>query len=226
MSKTNAHETALLQLIFNATTYNNLAENDTTSPATNLYVSLHTASPGEAGDQTTSEATYTGYGRVAVARTSGGWTVSGNNVSNTAAVTFGQCTAGSEDLMFFGIGSDSSGVGNLYYYGVLGSIAGPAIFIDPTGDAVTVQNHGLSNDDRVCFLVGQGQALPTGITEGTVYHVVSAATDTFDVSLTQGGASVDYTGDGDAIAYQVVPLSVSNGITPEFAIGALDLYED
>lgn len=45
------------------------------STAGSLYVSLHTADPGATGDQTTNEASYTSYARVAVARTSGGWTV-------------------------------------------------------------------------------------------------------------------------------------------------------
>lgn len=43
--------------------------------AGNLYVSLHTADPGAGGDQTTNEAAYTSYARVAVARTVAGWTV-------------------------------------------------------------------------------------------------------------------------------------------------------
>lgn len=119
MSKTNAFETDMLELFFNATTLADLAENDTTSPATNIYVSLHTGDPGEAGDQTTSEANYTGYARVAVARTSGGWTISGNNCSNTAAITFGQCTAGSNTITHFGVGTGSSGVGYLMYKGAL-----------------------------------------------------------------------------------------------------------
>ena len=93
MSKSNAFETDFLELIFNATAIADLAEDDTTSPATSLYVSLHTSDPGEAGDQTTNETSYTNYARVAVARTSGGWTVSGNQVSNTAAVSFPTCGA-------------------------------------------------------------------------------------------------------------------------------------
>lgn len=119
MSKTNAFETDMLELFFNATTLDDLAENDTTSPAANLYVSLHTADPGEAGDQTTNEANYTGYARVAVARTSGGWTISGNNCSNTAAITFGQCTAGSNTITHFGVGTGSAGAGYLMYKGAL-----------------------------------------------------------------------------------------------------------
>ena len=56
MSKSNALETALLELVFKATTFDGIAENDTSSPNTNLYVSLHTADPGEAGTQATNEA--------------------------------------------------------------------------------------------------------------------------------------------------------------------------
>lgn len=124
MSATNAFETALLALIFNNSNVANVG--DATglrgaSSAGSLHVSLHTADPGEAGSQTTSEATYTSYARVAVARTSGGWTVSGNNASNTAAVAFPACTGGSNTITHFGIGTDSSGTGNLLFKGALSS---------------------------------------------------------------------------------------------------------
>lgn len=119
MSKSNAYETALLQLIFNATAFADLAENDTTSPATSLYVSLHTSDPGEAGTQATNEATYSGYARVAVVRTSGGWTVTGNSVSPVADITFGAWVSGSETITHVGIGVASSGAGVLLYSGAL-----------------------------------------------------------------------------------------------------------
>jgi len=119
MSKGNTFENDLLKLIFNATTINDLAENDTTSPATNLYVSLHTADPGEAGDQTTSEATYTSYARVAVARTTGGWTVTNNSVSPVAAITFPAGTGGSGTVTHFAVGTQSSGAGKLLYSGTV-----------------------------------------------------------------------------------------------------------
>jgi hypothetical protein len=119
MSKSNAFETALLELIFNAAAFADIAENDTTSPATNLYVSLHTGDPGEAGNQSTSETTYTGYARVAVARTSGGWTVTGDSVSPAANIDFGAWTAGAGTLTFFGIGVAASGAGVLLYSGAI-----------------------------------------------------------------------------------------------------------
>ena len=93
MSIGDTTENNILKLIFNATTWNDIAENDTTSPAANLTVALHTADPGEAGTQSTSETAYTGYARVSVARTSGGWTVTTNSVSPVANIDFGECTA-------------------------------------------------------------------------------------------------------------------------------------
>jgi hypothetical protein len=119
MSKSNAFENSLLKLIFNATAIANLADNAASSPLTNLYVSLHTADPGEAGDQSTSEATYTGYARVAVARTTGGWTVTANSVSPVANIDFNACTGGSSTVTYFGVGTSSTGAGVLYYSGTV-----------------------------------------------------------------------------------------------------------
>ena len=51
MSKGNTFENDWMKLIFNATAIANIADNAASSPLTNLYVSLHTADPGETGDQ-------------------------------------------------------------------------------------------------------------------------------------------------------------------------------
>ena len=93
MSKGNTYEDDILKLIFNATPIADLADDDQTSPVTTLTVALHTADPGEAGTQATSETAYTGYARIAVARTTGGWTVSGGSVSPAANIDFDECTA-------------------------------------------------------------------------------------------------------------------------------------
>lgn len=117
MSKSNAFENSLLLLIFNATAMADLAENDSSSPATTLTVALHTADPGEAGDMSTSEATYTSYARETVARTSGGWTVTGNSVSPAAAIEFAAATGGSETLTHFSVGTGVSD--NMLYSGTI-----------------------------------------------------------------------------------------------------------
>ncbi len=89
-------ENDLLLLLYNNTAIANIGDATgirSSSAAGSLYVSLHTADPGETGKQNTSETAYTGYARVAVARSSAGWTVSGSNVTNAAQILFGSCTA-------------------------------------------------------------------------------------------------------------------------------------
>jgi hypothetical protein len=119
MSKGNTFENDLLKLIFNATPIANMADNAAASPLANLYVSLHTADPGEAGDQTTNETSYTSYARVAVARTSGGWTVTGNSVSPVANIQFPACTGGTATITHWAVGTAASGAGKLLYSGTV-----------------------------------------------------------------------------------------------------------
>lgn len=120
MSKTNTLENGLLDLIFNNNALANIGDASGLQPsgaAGSLYVALFTSDPGEAGSQA-NEAAYTSYARVAVARSAGGWTVSGNQVSNTSAVTFPQATGGSETITHFGIMTASSS-GDMLYSGAL-----------------------------------------------------------------------------------------------------------
>ena len=119
MSKGNTFEDDILKLIFNATAIANIADNAATAPLTNLYVSLHTADPGETGDQTTSEATYTSYARVAVARTSGGWTVTNNSVSPVATISFPAGTGGAGTVTYAAIGTAASGAGKILASGTV-----------------------------------------------------------------------------------------------------------
>lgn len=120
MSKQNTFETDLLALILNATAIANIADNAAVSPITNIQVSLHTADPGEAGTQATSETAYTGYVRVAVARTTGGWTVAAGSASPVANIDFGECTAApGAAITFFGIGTSTGGAGKLLYSGTV-----------------------------------------------------------------------------------------------------------
>lgn len=122
MSKTNTWENDLLLLMFNNT--NSALQGDATglrgsSTAGSYYLSLHTADPGEAGDQTTNEIAYTDYARVAAARSSGGFTVTGNAVALAADATFPVGSGGSGTATHFGIGCSSSGAGKLLYKGAL-----------------------------------------------------------------------------------------------------------
>ena len=119
MSMSNSLENSLLLLLFNATLFANVAVNATSSPITDVHVALATADPGEAGVMNTSEATYTSYARVAVARTSGGWTVTANSVSPVAAITFPAGTGGSGTVTHWSVGQGSSGATVLWFSGTV-----------------------------------------------------------------------------------------------------------
>lgn len=122
MSKSNSLENSWLQLLFNNVNIANIGDATGlrgSTTAGSLYVSLHSGDPGEAGDQTTNEIGYTSYARVAVARTAGGWVVTGNSASPFANITFPTGTGGGGTATFFGIGTAASGAGVLLYKGTI-----------------------------------------------------------------------------------------------------------
>ena len=124
MSLTNTAEANLLNLIFLNIDWANIGDAaglQNSAAAGSFYVSLHSADPGESGTQSTSEVAYTSYARVAVARTTGGFTLTTSTISNTSLVQFPQCTGGSATATHFGIGTDLSGAGNLLFKGALSS---------------------------------------------------------------------------------------------------------
>lgn len=132
MSKSDTFENDLLKLIFNGTAIANLADNAAASPLTNLYVSLHTADPGEAGNQSTNEIAYTGYARVAVSRAAGGWTVTANSVSPTSPIEFGEMTDGTGGTVTYAaIGTAQTGTGKILYSGALTPTIAVALGVIP-----------------------------------------------------------------------------------------------
>lgn len=124
MAKGNATITDLLNLIFQQTA---LPGGWTGT----LYLALHTADPGAAGTQLTSEATYTSYARVAVARTAGGWTISGQQSLNATLIQFPTCTGGSNTITHVSIGLAASGAGQILYSGALATSLPVATTIQP-----------------------------------------------------------------------------------------------
>ncbi len=118
MGKSTTTSNNWLKLLFNATAIANIADNAVSSPNTNLYVALHTADPGASGTQSTSEIGYTSYARVAVARTTGGWTASSAaSTSPVGAITFPAGSGGSGTATYWSIGMLSSGAGIILYSG-------------------------------------------------------------------------------------------------------------
>jgi hypothetical protein len=109
----------VLKLLLNSTAIADLAQNDTSSPLTTLYLALHSADPTPSGDQSTNEISYTGYARAAVSRTGGAWTVSAGVATANAIIAFPLCGGGSATATYASIGKLSGGAGEILYSGVL-----------------------------------------------------------------------------------------------------------
>lgn len=124
MSKGNTTENDILIKVFQATELSWDANTD-------LYISLHTADPGEGGSQTTSECAYGSYARQAVARDATGFDVAGNTASNDDLIQFPQCSSGSETITYVAIGTASSGAGQILYSGALSSSLAVSTGIQP-----------------------------------------------------------------------------------------------
>lgn len=97
----------------------------------NRYISLHTADPGEAGSQTTNEATYGSYARQTVVASSGFSAASGGSTANTGLIQFPEASSGSETITHVAIGTAASGAGQILYSGALTSSRAVSTGIQP-----------------------------------------------------------------------------------------------
>lgn len=112
-------ENAILDLIYTAVAWANYADNAGTTPETNIAVSLNTADPTDSGNMSSSETTYTSYARASVARTTGGWTVTGNSVSPVANIDFAAGTGGSGTVTHFTTGKTGGGAADILAAGTV-----------------------------------------------------------------------------------------------------------
>jgi hypothetical protein len=120
MSFSNTAENAILALIFNATAWANMADNAASTPQTNVAMALHTADPGEAGTQTTSEVAYTSYARVNVARTTLGFSApSGGSTALAANCDFPTGTGGSGTVTHMSAGKTGGGATDIHMSGTV-----------------------------------------------------------------------------------------------------------
>ena len=143
MSKSDVWELSLMQHVFQnlaAGTIGDAAGLLPSAAAGSLYIGLHSADPGEAGSQTTSELAYTNYARVGVARGTAAWTVSGGSAVNISAITFPTCGASGGTATYFSVGGSLTGTGNLLYSGSLSASLAITNGITPSfaGSALSV----------------------------------------------------------------------------------------
>ena len=94
----------------------------------------------------------------------------------------------------------------------MGDLQGPGIGL--ASDVLTIVGHNLAVNDR-CVFMDLTTGMPTGITEGTVYFVLTVSGDDITISTTQGGSTLNITAAGDFIAWKVTPINISVGVTPQ-----------
>lgn len=232
MSSSTAFATALLQHIFqNAAVANYGDATGLPAAATvgSLYLALHTADPGKTGNQSTNEAAYTGYARVAVARNSSNWSVSGTPIpqaSNVNTIQFGQCTAGTSTVGWFSVGPQVSGATQITYSGQFSTV-----LLDGTADTagnVTVPGHTLVAGDTIVFSTDNGETLPTGITAGTIYFVKVVTGNAFTFSATNGGTAIVTSTAGVVTVGKITTLVIttSSNAIPQISAGGIVLTVD
>lgn len=112
----------VLNLMYRATAWANVADNAAASPLTNVYVALHTATLTAAtNSQAENEVAYTNYARQAVARSTGWSAGSGGATNNAALLQFPQSGATGATLAAVSTGTAVSGATAVWHYGTLNS---------------------------------------------------------------------------------------------------------
>lgn len=102
---------------------------------------------------------------------------------------------------------DSLTVGVFEHMTPLGSTGLINYSVDDGNDTIESPAHGLVNDQQVVFM---GDTPPGGLTEGTLYWVVTATTDDFQVAATMAGAAITLTSaSDDAMLSLIVPQTFS-----------------
>lgn len=227
MGRTTAAITNYLNLIFCNIAWPNVGDASGLQPsaaAGNWVLSLHTADPGQGGNQSTNEAAWGGYTRILVPRDTSNWLVAAPQVSNILQLLFPVCTSGSEVDTHWGLGTDSSGAGHLEYSGVIGGAFSG--FTAEVGTSIVVPGHSLIVNDPVAFYdVCPDWAFPTGLTVGTVYYVKTVSGDTITVSTTVGGSAVSVTVAGSGMCSKAAPITVSVNKQPTIEASALVIIE-
>jgi hypothetical protein len=163
------------------------------------HLSAHTAFPGDSG---ASEVTGGTYARLPIT-----WAaVAGTPPSFDLSAALDLAIPAGVTVKWIG-GFTALTAGTFKTFAPCGSTLRGVATIQASDDIFRSDGHGLPNDRRVVFYPVAGEALPTGLTEGTDYFVIGQTADTFQVSLTQGGAAVNLTGDGEVRWQDMVPAT-------------------
>jgi hypothetical protein len=194
---------------FNPTALNTMLDALDESATQITHVGVHQlgTDPGTGTNAAGTEATG---GSPAYARQAVTWAAaSGGTKSNSGSLTFDvpAGTYGYFTLFNASTGNTSNYRGYIPFGGASAIKGFASTDTTLANDQFLSVSHGLADADRVILYNVFSETLPSGVTEGTVYYVVSSATNTFKVSTTQGGAAVDLTAlnSGEIYWQRIVP---------------------
>lgn len=160
------------------------------------FASLHS------GDPSTTGANELSGGSPAYARKAVTWAASATGQkSNSAGLTF---DVPASTVAYIGLWSALS-AGTFYGYYPAGGFTPMAATIDAATDVFTSFAHGLANTQQVLVYDIMTSGLSTGFTEGTIYFVINATTDTFQLSTTSGGAASTVTVSMECVVHRILP---------------------
>lgn len=195
--------------------------------AGSLYVNLYSALPTKSVAGTI--VSYTGYTEYVATRDGGaaGWSRTAERMSNVGTMNFGQRTNSGAAVVSLGWGvSRSSGATQPDFFGPHYTADSFIALCDDSlsADVLIAPGHPLADNDEVIVLPAEGTSLPSGLSAGTIYYVVSAtASQNFKLSASLGGAAINI-GDGVIRCAKTVTASIGELQTPKINAGDLIVY--
>jgi len=157
---------------------------------------------------------------LAVTRQGVAWTGADNGIAPmTGTEAFADVPADSDVAFVQFWSADEDGT----YYGCVpaGSVAPVPFTAEADTDVFTADEHGLTDTQTVVVFDTLGAVLPTGLTEGTIYFVRDATTDTFKLAETSGGAAINISADGAGFVQKITVEHFT--ATGTYTVSALEL---
>ena len=175
--------------------------------------------------ESATEVTGSGYARLAIGTSHFGNAAASGSITNTVVPIFPVASSNySADVIGFGVWNAST-AGTLLRKAYLTSGSYRTFTMVASTDIATAPGQSFVNTDKVIVLTQSGTAIPTGLTQGTIYFIISVSGNTFQLSLTSGGAAINTTADGGGKIVKVVPQTILTGQTPSFGVGTLVFTE-